>query len=85
MAKISATAYLRMRLISEYIWYNSDLPTIVPRKYAYADDLTIMHADGDWRAVKGVLSKVSDNCRRIPPDLEAKAQYYKNGVGSLPP
>jgi len=26
-----------------------------------------------------------DNCRWIPPDLEVKAQHYKNGVGSLPP
>jgi len=46
MAKFSAAAYLRMRLISEYIWYISDLPHTIPRKYAYADDLTIMHADG---------------------------------------
>jgi len=27
--------------------YISDLPTTVTRKYAYADDLVIMHADGD--------------------------------------
>ena len=27
--------------------YVSDLPTTISRKYAYADDLTIMHADGD--------------------------------------
>jgi len=27
--------------------YISDLQTTVSRKYAYADDLTIMHADGD--------------------------------------
>jgi len=27
--------------------YISDLPTTVSRKYAYADDLAIMHADGD--------------------------------------
>ena len=85
MAKISAAAYLRMRLISEYIRYISDLPYTIPRKYAYADDLTILHADGDWRAVEGVLSKVSGNSRWIPPNLEAKAQHYKNGVGSLPP
>jgi len=26
-------------------------------EYAYADDLAIMHADGDWQAVEGVLSK----------------------------
>ena len=37
--------------------YISDLPTTVARKYAYADDLAIMHAYGDWLAVEGVLSK----------------------------
>jgi len=33
--------------------YISNLPNTVSRKYAYADDLAIMHADG----VEGVLSK----------------------------
>ena len=28
-----------------------------PEKYTYADDLAIMHADGDWQAVKGVPSE----------------------------
>jgi len=28
--------------------YISDLPTTVSRKYAFADDLAIMHADGNW-------------------------------------
>ena len=37
--------------------YISNLPTTISRKYAYADDLAIMHADGDWQAVEGVLSK----------------------------
>jgi len=37
--------------------YISDLPTTVSRKYAYAHELAIMHADGDWQAVEGVLSK----------------------------
>ena len=37
--------------------YISDLPNTVSRKYAYADDLAIMHADGDWQAVEGVLIK----------------------------
>ena len=36
--------------------YISDLPNIVSRKYAYADNLAIMHAD-DWQAVEGVLIK----------------------------
>ena len=37
--------------------YTSDLPITVSRKYAYADDLAIAHADGDRQAVAGVLSK----------------------------
>ena len=37
--------------------YTFDLPITVSRKYAYADDLAITHADGDWQAVEGVLSK----------------------------
>jgi len=37
--------------------YISDLPTTVSRKYAYVDDLAIMHADGDWQAVDGALTK----------------------------
>jgi len=37
--------------------YISDLLTTVSRENAYAEDLTIKHADGDWQAVEGVLSK----------------------------
>jgi len=33
--------------------YTSGLPATFSRKYAYADDLTILHADGDWLAVEG--------------------------------
>jgi len=33
------------------------LPTTVSIKYGYADDPAIMHADGDWQAVEGVLTK----------------------------
>jgi len=34
-----------------------DMASTVSRKYAYADDLAIMYADGDWQAVEGVLTK----------------------------
>ena len=37
--------------------YTSDLPATISRKYAYADDFAIMHADGDWQAVEGALTK----------------------------
>jgi len=36
--------------------YVSDLPTTISRKYTYADDLAVIHADGDWQAVEGALS-----------------------------
>jgi len=39
--------------------FNIDLQTTVSRKYAYADDLAIMHADGEWQAVAGVLTKAT--------------------------
>jgi len=45
----------------------SDLPTTVPRKYACADNLATMHADGDWQAVEGVLSK----------DIATVSQYFQ--------
>jgi len=64
--------------------YISDLPTNVSREYAYADDLAIMDVDGDWQAVEGVLSKDMATVGEHLPDLEAKTQRFKNGVGSLP-
>ena len=33
------------------------MPTAVSRKYTYAYDLAIVHTDGDWQAVEGLLSK----------------------------
>jgi len=37
--------------------YTSDLPITLCRKYAYADDLAIMHTEGHWQAAKGMLSE----------------------------
>jgi len=51
---VSQGSVLALFLFNIYI---SDLPTTVTRKYAYADDLAIMHADGDWQAVERVVRK----------------------------
>ena len=37
--------------------YISDLSTTLSRKYACADDLAVMHADWNWQALEGALSK----------------------------
>ena len=52
--------------------YISDLPTTVSRKYSCADDLANMHADGNWQAVEGVLSKEMAKKNRL--------QRLKNGI-----
>ena len=36
--------------------YTHDLPSTVSRKYAYADDLALLHSSGDWKDLEGVLS-----------------------------
>jgi len=47
--------------------YISDLPTTISRKYAYTDDITIMHADGLWQAVVGGLIK----------HMATKSEYFQ--------
>ena len=36
--------------------YTHDLPSTVSRKYAYADDLALLHSSGNWKDLEGVLS-----------------------------
>ena len=62
--------------------YTSDLPVTLSKKYAYADDLAIMHADGNWQAMEGVLRKDMATIVAYPQTL--KAQHCKNGVYSFP-
>jgi len=59
MAKGAGYDASRMASLAPLLFniYISDLPTTISRKYAYADDLAIMHADGGWQAVEGVLTK----------------------------
>ena len=37
--------------------YTHDLPSTISRKYAYADDLALLHSSGDWKDLEGVLSQ----------------------------
>jgi len=56
--------------------YTSDLPIIVTRKYAHADDLAIMHEGGrQWMSAQRRIELTT-------PDLEV--QHYKNSVGRSP-
>ena len=37
--------------------YTYDLPSIIFRKFAYADDLALLHSSGNWKDLKGTLSQ----------------------------
>ncbi|KAJ8387233.1 hypothetical protein AAFF_G00159520 [Aldrovandia affinis] len=40
-----------------YNIYTYDLPDTVLRKYAYADDLALVHSAGDWQSLEGTLGQ----------------------------
>ena len=41
----------------EFNIYTYDLPSMISRKFAYADDLALLHSSGNWKILKGTLSQ----------------------------
>ena len=37
--------------------YTYDLPSMISRKFAYADDLELLHSSGNWKDLEGTLSQ----------------------------
>ena len=37
--------------------YTYDLPSMISRKFAYADDLALLHSSGNWNDLEGTLSQ----------------------------
>ena len=37
--------------------YTYDLPSMISRKFAYADDLALLHSSGNWKDLDGTLSQ----------------------------
>ena len=37
--------------------YTYDLPSMISRKFAYADDLALLHSSGNWKELEGILSQ----------------------------
>ena len=37
--------------------YTHDLPSMISRKFAYADDLALLHSSGNWKDMEGTLSQ----------------------------
>ena len=37
--------------------YTYNLPSMISRKFAYADDLALLHSSGNWKNLEGILSQ----------------------------
>ena len=37
--------------------YTYDLPSMISRKFVYADDLALLHSSGNWKDLEGILSQ----------------------------
>ena len=37
--------------------YTYDLPSMISKKFAYADDLALLHSSGNWKDLEGTLSQ----------------------------
>ena len=37
--------------------YTYDIPSMIFRKFAYADDLALLHSSGNWKDLEGILSQ----------------------------
>ena len=58
--------------------YTYDLPSMISRKFPYADDLTSLHSSGNWKDWVGTLSQDMSTVYTfsIFSDLEVEAQSH---------
>ena len=53
------TAFLRAQVLTPLLFnmYMYDLPSMISRKFAYADDLALLYSSGNWKDLEGTLSQ----------------------------
>ena len=44
-------------LLFNIYMYKYDLPSMISRKFAYSDDLALLHSSGNWKDLEGTLSQ----------------------------
>ena len=55
--------------------YTYDLPSIIFRKFAYANDLALLHSSGNWKDLEGTLSQ-DIYTFSLSPDLKVEVQSH---------
>ena len=57
--------------------YTFDLPSMISRKFAYADDLALLHSSGNWKDLEGTLSQDMSTISAYPPTWRLKLSHTK--------
>ena len=57
--------------------YTYDLPFMISRKFAYADDLALLHSSGNWKDLEGTLSQDMSALSAYLQTLRLKLSHTK--------
>ena len=57
--------------------YAYDLPSTISQKYAYADDLALMHTSKDWKTLEGTLSQDMTTLSAYLQTWRLKLSHFK--------
>ena len=55
--------------------YTYDLPSMISRKFAYADDLALLHSSENWKNLEAIKPRHVHTVS-VSPDLEVEAQSH---------
>ena len=57
--------------------YTYELPSMISRKFAYADDLALLHSSGNWKDLEGTLSQDMSTLSAYLQTWRLKLSYTK--------
>ena len=63
--------------------YTYGLPSTISRKFAYADDLALLHSSGDWKDLEGTLSQDMSTLSAYLQIWKLKLSYTKTMTASF--
>ena len=64
--------------------YTYDLPSMISRKFAYADDLALLHSTGNWKNMEGTLSQDMSTLLAYLQTWRLKLSYSKTMTAAFP-
>ena len=69
--------------IQIFNFYTYDLPSIIFRKFAYADDLALLHSSGNWKDLEETLSQDMSTLSAYLQTWRLKLNHTKTVMASF--